>query len=1221
MAARKISSKQQPIRLFSLYAPRDALLYEEFEKHLSTLGHQELISPTSVGGISPGMNREAIIEKALREAQIVLCFLSSDFIASADYTLVKRAFQQQAETSKRFVPIKLRPVFIQDLPLAKLQVLPRDNRPVTKWPDKDEAFSGIVEELHIIIEEQLNFLAINFVITTDHLSYLHWLIERLSYLHVQGVHPHQSSFRIKIEEIYVPLQVEKEKDLSSRLTRDEEIQKQTESNPPLPFSEAALLHSHLLLLGEPGSGKTMCLHDLALRQAQQLYQKAEMIYDEIRLPILLRLIDFVEYGMHQGKSLSEYLAEDSIKYGCSVDQLADLLRTALQSGKCLVLLDGLDEVAGTEDRLAVVQQIETFVNQYKHVSNSIIITSRLVTYGTGPFSDTFARYRLCKLDEAHLLAFLQAWYPTLQAASPPKQRTNRGLVQEKPTIDSIHGAIQTVPALLQLAENPLFLRILMQLYEADVPLPQQRITLYTQMTRMLLQAERLFPGASRGALAKVFWQLSQSSITHLLRRLGFWLHTNKPGGIMREDEIFGEWRNIWPTLTNQQQPEENLQLEQEMRYLLRTITDQTGILVEETRDHYRFVHLTFEEYFAACSLVTEITERATSIRNHLHEAHWQEPILLALGLIGMEAPKETHLLVESVLLAEGKEAKARGITPSPYEALLGRDFLFALRCLENDIPVQPTLAEYLIGRLYRELTYNSGSGRFSPYQHALIERLVCLETSRYAPVLLALCLKSLENPDDPARLWSVYRLIEIACSSLPEKEQVSQRLQTMLSDQNPWIRSACLKGLHDLGYPGLRDILLDRLQNEDDRAVQEKALHYLNEMGERSAHLTETLLSVLQQTTSNPGNFQFQRSVVAALGESGDASPAVISALIALLPSDMTSFLDTHVLASLRQLSYQSSEVIPMLVSALKNASQSAHPVIAHEMTTFAQTTPQAKEAFLIYTLRAWNPSLRVYAAQELKQLEEISEQAEETLQSYLSDKERDVRLLTVEILCTFELSAKTFGMLSDILSRDADVFLQTHIMQCLVYADWPTKDLLQVLFQATRDPEDRIRSCALENLGKLAPTSSQVLNALLLALSHDPSDSVRWSVIRYFQELNMVPKKALPVLVQALADENLNIRHDCAQLLGQQGAGNPQTIQALIKGLSDNDGFVRQACSQALVLLGQRYPQRKPTIMKQLEQCIQEQQDDSIRYLNPADMAFQALWLLSTDSSVGEEL
>lgn len=103
------------------------------------------------------------------------------------------------------------------------------------------------------------------------------------------------------------------------------------------------------------------------------------------------------------------------------------------------------------------------------------------------------------------------------------------------------------------------------------------------------------------------------------------------------------------------------------------------------------MHLTFEEYYAARYLVARSKDRAKLIRQHLHQPRWDEPILLALGFVGLDSPEDTAELVETAILAEGEEAKELGFKPSPYEELLGRDYLFALRCLGDNIPVRPKL--------------------------------------------------------------------------------------------------------------------------------------------------------------------------------------------------------------------------------------------------------------------------------------------------------------------------------------------------------------------------------------------------------------------------------------------------------------------------------------------------------------------------------------------------
>jgi len=160
-------------------------------------------------------------------------------------------------------------------------------------------------------------------------------------------------------------------------------------------------------------------------------------------------------------------------------------------------------------------------------------------------------------------------------------------------------------------------------------------------------------------------------------------------------------------------------------------------------------------------------------------------------------------------------------------------------------------------------------------------------------------------------------------------------------------------------------------------------------------------------------------------------------------------------------------------------------------------------------------------------------------------------------------------------------------------------------------DTNDHVRSCVVKSLGRLAPTTPEVLSALLFALLHDAFFGVRWEVVKCLESLKELPKIAIPALVQALTDENWAVRQDCAHLLGKGGSGNKRTIQALLRGLSDTDKLVRKACSDALVQLGQRFPQSKETITRQLTRIVQARQNDTPGYNTPGDVAYEALWFL----------
>ncbi|MBV9707033.1 MAG: hypothetical protein JO125_06470 [Chloroflexi bacterium] len=56
-----------------------------------------------------------------------------------------RALERHNKGTARVIPVIIRPVDIQGAPFAHLQCLPRDAKPVSVWPDTDEAFVDIAK--------------------------------------------------------------------------------------------------------------------------------------------------------------------------------------------------------------------------------------------------------------------------------------------------------------------------------------------------------------------------------------------------------------------------------------------------------------------------------------------------------------------------------------------------------------------------------------------------------------------------------------------------------------------------------------------------------------------------------------------------------------------------------------------------------------------------------------------------------------------------------------------------------------------------------------------------------------------------------------------------------------------------------------------------------------------------------------------------------------------
>src|SRR6202011_4498990 len=65
----------------------------------------------------------------------------------------KRAMERHEAGKARVIPILLRPTDWKGVPFEKLQVLPTDAKPVTKWQNRDDAFLDITRGIRNAVEE------------------------------------------------------------------------------------------------------------------------------------------------------------------------------------------------------------------------------------------------------------------------------------------------------------------------------------------------------------------------------------------------------------------------------------------------------------------------------------------------------------------------------------------------------------------------------------------------------------------------------------------------------------------------------------------------------------------------------------------------------------------------------------------------------------------------------------------------------------------------------------------------------------------------------------------------------------------------------------------------------------------------------------------------------------------------------------------------------------
>jgi tetratricopeptide (TPR) repeat protein len=143
------------IEVFYSYSHKDEELRDQLENHLTMLKRKGTIEGWHDRRISAGREWEGQIDQHLNSAKIILLLVSSDFLASHYcYDVeVERAMQRHESGQARVIPIILRPCDWQSAPFGKLNSLPTDVKPVTRWDDRDEAFLNIAEGIRKAIED------------------------------------------------------------------------------------------------------------------------------------------------------------------------------------------------------------------------------------------------------------------------------------------------------------------------------------------------------------------------------------------------------------------------------------------------------------------------------------------------------------------------------------------------------------------------------------------------------------------------------------------------------------------------------------------------------------------------------------------------------------------------------------------------------------------------------------------------------------------------------------------------------------------------------------------------------------------------------------------------------------------------------------------------------------------------------------------------------------
>lgn len=104
--------------------------------------------------IGAGNEIDATIDAHINSDEIILLLVSPDFLAS-DYCYdieMTRALERHKTGSATVIPVILRACDWHHAPFGKLLAVPRDGKPVTQWPDRDQAFLEVAQSIRAAAE-------------------------------------------------------------------------------------------------------------------------------------------------------------------------------------------------------------------------------------------------------------------------------------------------------------------------------------------------------------------------------------------------------------------------------------------------------------------------------------------------------------------------------------------------------------------------------------------------------------------------------------------------------------------------------------------------------------------------------------------------------------------------------------------------------------------------------------------------------------------------------------------------------------------------------------------------------------------------------------------------------------------------------------------------------------------------------------------------------------
>lgn len=512
--------------------------------------------------------------------------------------------------------------------------------------------------------------------------YRTWLAKVCGYIQLDGL-PAEGTIASKqmiLENLFVPLklQVQSEKREKDDSSLASEVVVDSVGN-------FLAEHNRISILAKPGGGKSTLLKRLAVAYADpdRRGQSNDSLPERDWLPLFLRCRDL---RSRAGEPIRELLC-DLGRYAemdaTHVAEFREIVDEALNAGRVLLLVDGLDEFSDTAARTTFADHLRTFLGMYPHTA--LVLTSREAGFRqvAGVIASVCESTTMAPFDEEDVKTLCGRWH----AEVLPDTQENRNEAAKLALTIWENDRIRV------LAENPLMLTTLLVVKRNVGELPTKRVKLYAAAISVLIRTwnvEGFAPLNEEETLARLsyiavamMWERKQRIGRRQLQRL------------LREAQTELEAELAYAEIT----PNDFIErVEYRSSLLMQTGHEEIDGELEEI---YEFRHLTFQEYLAARGLVEEQypgrdngIELAKLVEPYFQDEAWREVIPLAAVLANRKAEPLIRTLTELCAALPTTESPETRHYFDPHVVLLRR-------CILDEILVKESLLRSALQQLAR----------------------------------------------------------------------------------------------------------------------------------------------------------------------------------------------------------------------------------------------------------------------------------------------------------------------------------------------------------------------------------------------------------------------------------------------------------------------------------------------------------------------------------------